>query len=56
MVCFEELKETRFEKLSGVVDFGGAKGLGAPEAWFESGVLRPEVCGGGVGRRDGMEE
>ena len=44
MLCFEEPKETRFEKLSGVAAFGGAKGedLGAPEPWADRGVFLPD--------------
>lgn len=55
MFCLEEPKETRLEKLSGVAVFGGAKGegFGAPDAWFERGVVRPESWGGGVGRSVG---
>ena len=52
-----EPKETKFEKLSGVDDFGGAKGFGgalkAPEPWAERGVFRPKSWGGGVGRNVG---
>lgn len=55
MFCFEDPKDTRFEKESGVADFGGAKVFEMPEAWFERGVFRPEDWGGGVGRRAGTE-
>ena len=51
----EEPKDTRFEKLSGVADFGGAngEGFGAPEPCAERGVFRPDSGGGGVGRKAG---
>jgi hypothetical protein len=55
VACLEEPKDTRFEKLSGVVDFGGANGedLGAPEPCAERGVFRPDSGRGGVGRKAG---
>jgi len=42
--CFEDPKETKFEKLSGVDDLGGAKGetFGPVDPCADTGVLRPE--------------
>ncbi len=52
-MLFAAPKLTRLPKLSGAAL--GAGGLGAmlPEPWADSGVLRPEAKGDGVGRREG---